>query len=87
MAALAAGVPGIFVAHDSRTDELIETMKLPHVAADKVPENIEQIFSLVEFDAQTFDDNRQNIRKQFGAALAKIGLQIEAVPNHISSPV
>jgi hypothetical protein len=60
MLALQAGVPALCIAHDSRTKELCETMKVPHVAASQVSGGIrrDDIPRLFQFDPDEFDANR-----------------------------
>lgn len=61
MLALQAGVPAVCITHDSRTQEMCETMQIPHVEAKNVIDGIkrEDIPHLFNFDPVKFDKNRQ----------------------------
>jgi polysaccharide pyruvyl transferase WcaK-like protein len=63
MLALQAGVPALCIAHDSRTIELCETMKVPFVHAREVIHGIERknLLKLFNFNPDEFDSNRNNI--------------------------
>jgi hypothetical protein len=65
--AIQAGLPGICIAHDSRTLELCQTMKIPHVVASEVVGGIERgsLKSLFNFDADEFDRNRANLARRY----------------------
>lgn len=67
MLALQAGVPGVVIAHDSRTLELCETMMVPYVLAKDVQNGItrEQLPDLFKFDARAFDENRRSIARRY----------------------
>tara|TARA_A100001037_G_scaffold206412_1_gene184704 strand:- start:13941 stop:15137 length:1197 start_codon:yes stop_codon:yes gene_type:complete len=76
MAALAAGVPALFVPHDARTEELIDTMKLAYLKATDVPDSFEQTINQVEFDGEAFDKNRAMLSVRFKQAMARIGVPV-----------
>ncbi len=67
MLALQAGIPGVVIAHDSRTLELCETMMVPYVLAKDVQNGItrEQLPDLFRFDAKAFDENRRSIARRY----------------------
>ena len=67
MLALQAGIPGVVIAHDSRTLELCETMMVPHVLASEVQNGItrEELPGLFKFDAKEFDRNRRALAKRY----------------------
>ena len=71
MLALQAGIPALCIAHDSRTLELCETMKMPHVTADSVRDGVtrDELVSLFDFDPDVFDENRRNLCKNYVAFL------------------
>lgn len=68
---LQAGVPALCVAHDSRTQELCRTMKVPYVEAGDVSGGIsrEELLSLTRFDADEFDENRRMLARRYVAFL------------------
>lgn len=63
MLALQAGVPSLCIAHDSRTIELCQTMKIPYVYAHEVIHGIERknLMKLFNFNPDEFDSNRKKI--------------------------
>ena len=65
--ALQAGVPALCIAHDSRTLELCQTMKVPYVTADDVAEGVklDELVDLADFDAGEFDDNRRMLSGRY----------------------
>lgn len=67
MLALQAGLPGVVIAHDSRTLELCQTMMVPHVLAKDVENGItrEQLPEMFTFDAEAFDENRRALAKRY----------------------
>lgn len=67
MLALQAGIPGLCIAHDSRTKELCETMKVPHVMASEVIGGIcrDDIPRLFKFDPDEFDANRKRLAGEY----------------------
>jgi len=74
--AMQAGVPGLCIAHDSRTKELCEVMKIPYVTADKVQQGIERddIAHLFEFSGKAFDLNRAMLAQRLDEFLAVNGV-------------
>lgn len=69
--ALQAGVPALCIAHDSRTLELCQTMKVPHVRAEDVNDGIacDDLHALADFDPDEFDENRRNLCRRYTAFL------------------
>lgn len=67
MLALQAGIPALCIAHDSRTKELCETMKVPHVPASEVSGGVrrDDISRLFQFDPDEFDSNRLFLAKEY----------------------
>jgi hypothetical protein len=63
MLGLQAGVPGLCIAHDSRTREMCETMGVPFVMAQDVSKgfSLEEIKSKFVFDGATFDVLRKTL--------------------------
>lgn len=76
MLALQAGVPGLCIAHDSRTIELCQTMKIPYVLASSVSAGIrrDDIPSLFKFDPDEFDKNRTILATRYQEFLASNSL-------------
>ena len=77
---LQAGVPSLCVAHDSRTLELCQTLKVPHVLASQVPHglSVEELRRVVEtaFDPAAFDANRRRLCERYVAFLKANGLPV-----------
>lgn len=77
---LQAGVPSLCVAHDSRTLELCQTLKVPHILASKVTTglSIDELHRLVErgFNAAAFDENRRRLCERYVAFLNANGLPV-----------
>ena len=76
MLALQAGVPGVCVAHDSRTLELCQTMALPYVLPAQVRGGVslDQIRSTFDFDPDAFDRRRGELAENYAAFLKGNGL-------------
>jgi hypothetical protein len=75
--ALQAGVPALCIAHDSRTAELCEIMRVPFVQAKDVIDGIERddIPRLFQFDPDEFDRNRLMLANRYVEFLQGNGLQ------------
>lgn len=78
MLALQAGVPALCIAHDSRTLELCETMRVPHVLARDHPQGLaeDQLWPLFQFDGAEFDANRRRLCARYTAFLEGNGLPV-----------
>ncbi len=76
MAALASGTPGALIAHDSRTGELAETMRLPCIpfAMVEAAPTLAEALAAVEFDAVAFDTWRQLTAARYVEAFTQLGL-------------
>ncbi|MDQ3288184.1 MAG: polysaccharide pyruvyl transferase family protein [Pseudomonadota bacterium] len=76
MLAIQAGVPGVCVAHDSRTLELCQTMALPYVLPAQVRNGLtlDQMRSTFNFDPDAFDKRRKELAGNYGAFLRGNGL-------------
>lgn len=68
---LQAGVPSLCIAHDSRTLELCETLKVPHVLARDVIDGLahDDLLRHFQFDAAAFDANRRALCRRYVAFL------------------
>ena len=71
-----AGVPSVCIVHDSRTLELCETLKIPHVLATDVLDGIDcdDLVYLFDFDAIEFDRNRRALCRRYVEFLWSNGL-------------
>jgi hypothetical protein len=78
MAAIAAGRPGVLIAHDSRTGELGQTMHLPHLdmAEAMAARDLPDALSRVHFDGAAFDAWRKDAARQLAAAFDRIGIPV-----------
>jgi hypothetical protein len=68
MLALQVGTPAVCIVHDSRTQELCELMKVPHILAKDIIGGIsrEQVEAAVkEFNIDEFFDNRRALAKRY----------------------
>ena len=66
--ALQCGIPALCITHDSRTEELCETMKIPFVSFQKLSEgkiDIPTILRHIRFDPDEFDNNRIQLAKKY----------------------
>lgn len=68
MAALASGIPGIVIKHDSRVSELCDSMHLPNInmaeISSKSPLQLEDIIDMIKFNPESFDKNRSYMAKR-----------------------
>jgi Polysaccharide pyruvyl transferase len=62
---LQAGIPGLCIAHDSRTRELCETMKVPFVMASDISSGVKlpDLRDMFTFDSNEFDHNRRELAR------------------------
>ena len=67
MLALQMGIPALCIVHDRRTEELCQTMMVPHVHVSLVRNGInkEKLIDLFKFDADAFDENRLILGKRY----------------------
>lgn len=75
--ALQVGIPALCIAHDSRTVELCEIMRIPFVQAEDVIDGIERddLPRLFQFDPDEFDRNRLMLANRYVEFLKGNGLQ------------
>ena len=81
MLAIQAGVPALCVTHDSRTEELCQTMGIPNVSAHRLSRgnlDVQTILSHIDFDPEKFDRNRMNLAQKYGEFLRGCGLQFSS---------
>lgn len=80
MAAIAGGVPGIIIAHDSRTNELAKTMKLPQISSEDFlnSKNIKTAISKVKFCGKEFDAWRAKTAVELSTAFHKESIELDS---------
>lgn len=78
MAALAAGTPGVLIAHDSRTGELGQTMHLPHLpmAAAMAAPTLAAALDAVSFDPAAFDAWRAATARRLGTVFDRLEIPL-----------
>ncbi|WP_299396304.1 polysaccharide pyruvyl transferase family protein [uncultured Desulfovibrio sp.] len=74
--ALQAGVPAVCIAHDSRTQELCGTMRVPFVTPERIENGVEldDLERLFAFDPEEFDKNRRRLCAEYVEFLQRNGL-------------
>lgn len=80
LAAIAAGVPGVIVAHDSRTAELAECMHLPQLQAADVmaAARPKDLVARIGFDGAAFDRWRAGAAATLTMAFDRLGIPLHA---------
>ena len=74
VAALRNGIPALFIVHDSRTKELVETMHLPHIGYNELNQ-VRSIQDLVQAcDYEDFQKNYHRLTKNYVDFLEENGL-------------
>jgi len=89
MLALQAGVPALCLTHDARTEELCETMAVPHVSMRKLPEGpltAAVLLQCLDFDPDGFDQRRRSLGKRYRHVLGGAGLRIPEGLQRIAGP-
>lgn len=78
MLALQSGIPTVFLTHDSRLQELVEIMNLPHIAFDKVSkiDKIEDLLPMISFDEERYNFQRNILAKKFCEIYSYHGINI-----------
>lgn len=74
MLALQAGVPALCITHDSRTQELCDTMNIPNISVNELDIDNLTLQSVVErlsFNSTEFDDNRKLLAHKYVTFLRK----------------
>jgi len=87
MLGLQAGIPGLCIAHDSRTRELCETLLVPYVMAKDIsrgttPDDLRARF---EFDGEKFDENRRTLAGRFDEFLTNNMIESSSILQKIMS--
>ena len=77
MVSFQAGVPTIFVPHDSRTDELARTMELPRfeLSECRSTSSPKELFQKVEFDVTRYFSRRRELKGRYISLLHDGGLK------------
>ncbi len=77
LAGLAAGVPGVLIPHDARTDELAETMYLPTLSREAAlnATGLGHALQQVDFDGLSFDRARWKNAARLAGLLARNGIR------------
>lgn len=85
MLALQAGVPGLCIAHDSRTLELCQTMKVPYVLSKDVSTGIsrDSLMDLIKFDPEEFNKNREELAGKYINFLTGNNMKIDTILNNM----
>jgi hypothetical protein len=65
MSALRSGIPALWITHDSRTSELVNTLHLPHIDI-KTLNNINRVEELIDLcDYEDFYKNYESLTKEY----------------------
>jgi hypothetical protein len=80
MAALAAGTPGVIIAHDSRTGELGKTMHMPSLSLTDAMAagSVHDALAKVTFDGAAFDTWRRQTARSYVQAFERMSIPIAA---------
>ncbi|MGO4704324.1 polysaccharide pyruvyl transferase family protein [Microvirga sp. 2MCAF38] len=78
--AVQAGTPGIIIPHDSRTNELARTGRLPVLSTEQFLEcaDVEEVKRRAGFDGLEFDTTRHELASKLARILRDSGLEIGA---------
>jgi polysaccharide pyruvyl transferase WcaK-like protein len=74
---IAAGVPAVCIWHDTRTRELSQRLRLPHISIRDFTthrHNLSEVFANSGFDAEAFDEGRREIATTYASILRDAGL-------------
>lgn len=71
-----SGCPAVWVHHDARTNELAETMALPHLSLDEflAADSLGEIRSRVDFDMERYAATRISLRQAYCEVLERSGV-------------
>jgi hypothetical protein len=73
----AAEIPGVCIWHDTRTQELTQEMRLPHLSVRAFTDNrysVRDLFAAASFDAEAFDARRMELARMNAEVIAQAGL-------------
>ena len=78
MAAWQSGTPALWITHDSRTQELVETMALPNIGMEDFLENcetVEDAWKRIDFDPAFYADRRGELRQRVDSVFDAAGIR------------
>lgn len=89
MAAIAAGTPGVIIAHDSRTGELGQTMHLPHLSIEDVmtAASLPEAVARIRFDGAAFDAWRARTAHTLTDEFGRLDIPLAAHVRALAEPV
>ena len=79
MVAWQAGTPALWITHDARTQELVDTMALPRIHIKDFLENCATAWTVREcvyFDSARYFEVRNMLRERFELVIAAFGIQV-----------
>jgi hypothetical protein len=80
MLAIQAGVPAVFVVHDSRTREMVDLFSLPHVDMQRIIDikRLDRILANVNADMNPYLAIRSRLAKTYFSILENAGINVNA---------
>lgn len=86
MLAMQAGIPAVFVVHDSRTQEMVDLFSLPHVDMQHIREvkRLDRMMENVNADMNPYLSVRNRLAKTYFALFDKAGITINAAYQHMA---
>ncbi|MDT9180183.1 MAG: polysaccharide pyruvyl transferase family protein [Limnospira sp. PMC 1279.21] len=77
MAAWQSGTPAVWIYHDSRTRELVETMALPHLSLEQFLEckTLNDVRDMAEFDFDQYEATRRVLIEKYQTVLSKASIK------------
>lgn len=80
MAAWQSGTPSLWITHDARTQELVDTMALPNIGLEDFLENcdsVEDAWDRFEFDPVAYKTRRGELRGRVNSVFAAAGVKVK----------
>ena len=76
--ALQAGTPGVCIHHDARTEELCDTLAIPHIGQSDLmaARDLGEVPSRVSFDGAAYDRRRASLARAYRQLLAAKGVAV-----------
>jgi hypothetical protein len=86
--AVQAGTPGVCVYHDARTQELCQTIGLPHVSVAQFlsVQRPEELVELNGFDGTTYDRRRSALAREYRGLLVEGGVDVTDNLTRLAEP-